>query len=71
MTRDAYTKANKTSDIITLVAGDGDYVPAIRQLVEDGFRVEVVFWGHASQELQTVSTRFVNLDPHLNNLSFL
>jgi hypothetical protein len=30
MTRDAYTKANKDTDTITLVSGDADYVPAIR-----------------------------------------
>ena len=69
MTRDAYTKTDKDRDTITLVAGDGDYVPAIRQLVEDGFRAEVVFWGHASQELKTVCSRFVDLDSHLQFLS--
>ena len=69
MTRYAYTKTDKDRDTITLVAGDGDYVPAIRQLVEDGFRAEVVFWGHASQELKTVCRRFVDLDSHLQFLS--
>jgi uncharacterized LabA/DUF88 family protein len=65
MTRDAYTKADKVEDTITLVAGDGDYVPAVRQLLEDGFKVEVVFWNHASGDLKRTCTKFVNLDPHL------
>jgi hypothetical protein len=55
MVRDAYTRADKDGDTITLVAGDADYVPAVRQLIEDGYTVEVVFWGHASQELKTIA----------------
>lgn len=70
MTRDAYTVADKDSDTITLVAGDGDYVPAVQQLVEDGFRVDVVFWGHASRELQDAASRFIDLDPQLDLLAF-
>lgn len=69
MTRDAYTKVDKQNDTIVLVAGDGDYVPAIRQLVEDGFQVEVAFWNHASRDLKQACLAFVNLDGHLSQLS--
>ena len=69
MTKDAYTRANAQSDTITLVAGDGDYVPVVRQLVEDGYNVDVVFWEHASGELRQVCSNFISLDGHLRHLS--
>lgn len=69
MIRDAYTMADKSADVITLVAGDGDYVPPVRTLVEDGFRVEVVFWSHASSELKVAASKFVDLNPRLNHLA--
>ena len=69
MIRDAYTKAAKT-DVITLVAGDSDYVPAVEMLVADGFHVEVVFWSSASAELKRVCSRFIELDRHLDALEY-
>ena len=70
MTKDAYTIADRHNDTITLVAGDGDFVPSVRQLVEDGFDVEVVFWSHASNELLAVCSRFVDLDPMLVHVAY-
>ena len=69
MTRDAYRLADRDKDTITLVGGDGDYVPPVRGLVDDGFTVHVVFWSHASQELQDVASKFISLDPILNHLA--
>lgn len=69
MMRDAYTKANK-NDVITLVAGDSDYVPAVKLLVDDGFHVEVVFWSSASTELKHVCSKFIELDKHLDDLEY-
>lgn len=69
LVRDAYTIADKTADVITLVAGDGDYVPPVRTLVEDGFKVEVVFWSHASLDLRSAASKFIDLDPFLNHLA--
>ncbi len=65
MSRDAYKKADPSNDTMVLVAGDGDFVPAVRQLVEDGFQVEVVFWDHASRELKEAATKFISLNEHL------
>jgi uncharacterized LabA/DUF88 family protein len=70
MIKDAYTLVDKANDVITLVAGDADFVPSVRMLVEDGFNVEVAFWGHAAHELQKVCTKFIDLDPSLNHLSY-
>ena len=69
MMRDAYTIADKETDTITLAAGDGDYVPPVQALVGDGFKVEVVFWSHASRELQSAASKFIDLDPMLNHLA--
>ena len=63
---DAFLKGNKDDDTFTIVAGDGDYVPTVTTLVEQGFTVEVVFWGHASRELKTVCSRFIDLDQHFS-----
>jgi len=70
MTKDAYTIADKENDTITLVAGDADFVPSVRMLVEDGFTVDVAFWGHAARELQDVCSKFVDLNPNIDHLSY-
>jgi uncharacterized LabA/DUF88 family protein len=70
MMRDAYKTMNSDEDVITLVAGDGDFVPAIKNLRLDGYKVELFFWNHASQELKEACNRFVSLDSHLDYLSF-
>lgn len=67
MMRDAYRNA-KQGDIFTLVSGDNDYVPAIQNLRNDGFQVDVVFWDHSGRELRDVSTNFVSLNSHLAEL---
>lgn len=68
ITRDAYKFGNAKDDLFVLVAGDSDYVPTIKALQEDEFKVEVVFWNHASRELVEVASNFVGLDKHLEDL---
>ena len=69
MLEDSYDAANKADDVFTLVAGDSDYVPGVTSLVNRGFVVRVVFWDHASKELQDVCTDFVSMNPHFNDLA--
>ena len=69
MCRDAYRYADPRRDRITLVAGDGDYEPAVRQLVADGFAVTVLYWAHASRELREAATAFHALDTHIRDLA--
>lgn len=68
ITKDAYKNGNAAEDVFVLVAGDSDYVPTINELKQDGYFVEVVFWGHAAAELKDAASRFVNLDKHLEHL---
>lgn len=68
MVKDAYKRMNADSDTIVLIAGDADFVPAVRDLVEDKFRVEVVFCDHAAKELKDMCTQFISLNPHLDYL---
>ncbi|ESX88092.1 NYN domain-containing protein [Mesorhizobium sp. LNJC403B00] len=68
LTKDAYKSGDPKKDIFTLVAGDADYVPTIKALQEDGYKVEVVFWNHASRELAQVATKFIGLDKYLETL---
>lgn len=69
MVRDAYTKVDSSTDTIVLVAGDADFVPPIRDLVDDGFDVEVVFWDHIAKELREVCPKFISLNDHLDFLA--
>jgi len=59
---------NPQTDEITLVAGDADYVPAIEQMKELGFKFHVVFWNQASREIKEACTKFISLDPYLKHL---
>jgi len=69
MMEDAYKRADKSADSFTLVAGDSDYVPAVRALIETGFTVNVAFWRHASRELQRTSSKFIDMNPHFDALA--
>jgi len=68
ITKDAFKRGNAADDLFVLVAGDSDYVPTIRALQEDAFKVQVVFWDHAARELKEVADTFVSLDQHLEHL---
>lgn len=49
---------------IVLIAGDADYMPALRKSLEKGWRNEVVFVEHGvSITLQSVSHSFREIDP--------
>jgi uncharacterized LabA/DUF88 family protein len=65
---DSYERMTAGTDEVTLVAGDGDYVPTVDQVRARGFSVYVAFWEHASRELKDAATRFVSLNPDLDHL---
>ncbi|PZP60809.1 MAG: NYN domain-containing protein [Pseudoxanthomonas spadix] len=70
ITKDAYSgRIDKGTDEITLVAGDKDFVPVVEDLVENGYKVHVVFWENAAPELKAACTKFVALNPYLDNLT--
>jgi hypothetical protein len=64
MIKDAYTLLKKDQDDILLVAGDSDFVPAVADLISEGYKVEVAFWNHAARELREAAANFISLDPH-------
>lgn len=66
---DALMHADKQSDKILLVAGDADFVPAVRRLTGFGFTVDVAFWSHASGKLKRICSNFIDLNPHFNELA--
>jgi uncharacterized LabA/DUF88 family protein len=71
MMQDAYTiiQNDKNNSEICLVAGDSDFVPAISKLINEGFKVELVFWEHAAKELIAACSHFTCLNPHLEYLT--
>ncbi len=67
--RASYERMKAGPDIVTLVAGDADYVPVLDDVIRRGIQFDVVFWEHASDELQSAASKFVALDPHLDYLA--
>lgn len=67
--QDSFQRMNPDQDEVTLVSGDGDYVPVLESLRERGFTVNVVFWSHAARELRETASNFVSLDPYLDYLA--
>jgi len=72
LTKDAYTKifTDKANSEIFLVAGDKDYVPVVKDLVDNGFEVIIVFWDNAAKELKEVASKFISLNQYLDHLTY-
>jgi hypothetical protein len=67
---DAYTGIiNKEEDELFLLAGDTDYVPAFKKLINNGFKCNVIFWDHAGNELKSVASKFISLNPYFTQLA--
>jgi hypothetical protein len=50
---------------VTLVAGDGDYVPVLEKLAHRGFAIDVVCWEHVTApSLRKLARRFIALDEY-------
>jgi uncharacterized LabA/DUF88 family protein len=69
VTKDSYERMKAGIDEVTLVAGDGDYVPIAEDLISRGFKFDVAFWNHANHELKAVCSTFIPLDPWLDHLA--
>ena len=65
---DALELMDADEDVITLVAGDSDYVPTVEHLVSRDFIFDVCFWDHASGELKSSCSQFISLNPYLEYL---
>jgi hypothetical protein len=67
--RDAYLLGQPGRDRITLVVGDCDYEPMVRQLVQDSSEATLLYWSHVSRELQAVASRFCPINRYLQELT--
>jgi len=65
---DSYDLMKPGQDTITLVAGDGDYLPTIERIRNRGFQFDVIFWDHASGDLKAAASSFTSLNRWLNEL---
>jgi len=69
MVADSYELGiNTREDEMILVAGDGDYVPAVLNISKRGIRVVVWFWDHVSMELKNAAADFYSLNRHLGEI---
>lgn len=63
---------NKPPGTIALVAGDSDYVPAINDCLEEGWKVKLYFWQNISHELQQIEgVEFCDLGDNFEHITFL
>lgn len=69
MTADSFEYMEPGRDVAVLVAGDGDFLPAVELLQRRGLRVHCLFWNQVNKELRTTVDVFESLDPHLNFLA--
>lgn len=69
MIADSYELMDPKKDEVTLVSDDRDLVPAVEKLRKRGFKVDVVFWDHASAELKAAASQFISLNQHLQLLA--
>lgn len=68
MVEDSFELIDKDNDEMILVAGDSDYVPALRSIAKRDIRVVVYFWEHAAKELKDAAADFVSLNPYVDQL---
>lgn len=66
---DSYNIMSPDTSMVSLVAGDADYVPVVESLKNRNIYVEVLFWRHTSRELQTECNSFVALDDHIKSIT--
>jgi uncharacterized LabA/DUF88 family protein len=65
-----YTRIDPAKDVVVLVAGDQDHMPALEKAQSKGIRVEVAFWGHCNHHLRNGADAFLNLDPFFDHLTY-
>ena len=63
-------KEAKHDDKFVLVMGDKDFVPSAQAIHEEGLPVKLVFWSNASGELIAEADEFVDLNEHIEEISF-
>jgi len=56
-------RASSSADVIVLVSGDGDFIPLIEYLQNQGKRVEVMAFGRStSSKIKEKADEFINLE---------
>lgn len=56
-------KTSQIVDVVVIASGDGDYIPLVEYLKNQGRRVEVIAFGRStSSKLKEVTDEFVDLD---------
>jgi uncharacterized LabA/DUF88 family protein len=56
-------RASATADVIILVSGDGDFIPLVEYLKNQGKRVEIIAFGRStSSKIKEVTDEFIDLE---------
>ena len=66
----ALFKQAKPGDTFILAMGDTDYVPIVQNIKGEGFDVAVAFWNNVSGELAAEVTKFIDLTPHIDEITY-
>ncbi len=60
-------RASSSADVIVLVSGDGDFIPLIEYLKNQGKRVEVLAFGRStSSKVKEEADEFLDLEKNVN-----
>lgn len=63
-------KESEQDDVFVLVVGDGDYVPVVEAIAEEGRKIKIVFWDNAAGELLASADTYECLNDHFDEIVF-
>lgn len=63
-------KESQEEDVFILVMGDSDYVPVVEEIENEGRIAKIAFWQNVSGELIAAASNYLDLTPHIDNLSY-
>ena len=62
------TREFPEGSIVTVVAGDDDFTPAVQRMVKRGLLIDLVGWEYSiSRQLQILARRILTLDEHFSS----
>lgn len=68
---DGLSQCDSAFDEFVLITGDLDQEPTVTKLRSYGYKVTVMFWGHASVVLREAADEFISLDAHWDYLTWV
>ena len=55
-------------DVFVLFLGDSDYVPIVKEIIEDGKKAKIIFWDNISSELAGCASECICLNGYVDEI---